>query len=117
MENEEKKELQAEAPKPLRPRKRVKSVGFNAEEPKKEEAPAVAEEKKLEPKPTPAPTPAPKPTPAPAPTPKPAPAPAPTPKPVAAKPAPAAPRRKERLARPLKSNPDVGTQRGIRYRG
>ena len=114
MENEEKKELQAEAPKPLRPRKRVKSLGFDAEEPKKEEAPVVAEEKKPEPEPTPAPVP--KPTPAPAPAPKPAPAPAPTPKPVAAKPA-LAPRRRDRVARPLKSNPDVGTQRGIRYRG
>ena len=40
MENEEKKELQAEAPKPARPRKREK-LGFDAEAPKKEEVKVV----------------------------------------------------------------------------
>ena len=117
MENEEKKELQAEAPKSvIRPKRREKTIGFDAEPPKKEVAPVVTEEKK--PAPVPAPAPAPAPTPAPAPKPAPAPAPVakPTPAPVA-KPAPTAPRRKARVARPLKSNPNVGNQRGIRYRG
>ena len=117
MENEEKKELQAEAPKSvIRPKRREKTIGFDAEPPKKEVAPVVTEETK----PVPVPVPAPAPTPASTPAPKPAPAPALTPKPApapVAKPAPTAPKRKARVARPLKSNPNVGNQRGIRYRG
>jgi hypothetical protein len=113
MENEENLELQAEAPKPIRPRKRVRPTGFDAEAPKEEEV-KVVEEKKPELEPTPEPVPVPEPEPTPAPEPVPAPSPVVSAPPISA---PATPRRKPRVSRPLRSNPNVGNQRGIRYRG
>lgn len=117
MENEENKEVQVEeAPKPIRPKKRSRSLGFEATEVK--ESPIV----EPAPEPTPEPEPENEPTP-PAPTPEPVPvrsepvAKAPEPPKPAAKPAPAVSRRKPRVARPLKGKPSEGTQRGIRYRG
>lgn len=107
MENEENMELQPEAPKPIRPKRRTRSVGFEAEEPKK---PVVLEEKKVEEKPAPEPKPEP--------TPEPKPAPAPTPKPVPA-PAPAPEQPKQRVrkkaVRPMRGVPE-GQSRRIRRR-
>jgi len=113
MENEENKEVQAvEAPKPVRPKKRHRSVGFDATEVKEspivDPAPQPTEEDKLD-DPIPVPV-------------------AAEPVPVRSKPVakaptkpaatPAAPTRKARVARPLKRNPQGdGTQRGIRNRG
>ena len=109
MENEEKKEL--EAPAPLRPKKRIKSLGFDAEETKKPEV----KEEVVVPKPTPAPTPAPVPKPTPAPTPPPAPTPAPVPTPTPA-PAPTAqPRTRKKAVRPMRGVPD-GQSTRIRRR-
>ena len=110
MENEEKKELQTEASKVVRPRKRLKSTGFNTEKP-------IVEEKKVEAAPAAEPTSAPVPRPEPKPAPAPAPAPRPVVKPVVAKPTVTPSTRKPRVSRPLKNNPNSGTQRGIRNRG
>ena len=111
MENEENKELELEAPKPLRPKKRVRSTGFDVEEPKKPEV--VSEpEPTLTPEPEPEPEPTPEPTPAPAPAP--APTPEPTPAPVAPEPTPQQ-RTRRKAVRPMRGKPE-GQSTRIRRR-
>ena len=104
MENEEKMELQPEAPKPIRPKKRVRAAGFESEKPTKT---VELEEKKVEEEVIPEPPPEPAPAPAPEPTPAPAPAPSPAPQPEQ--------RVKKKAIRPMRGVPE-GESRRIRRR-